>query len=246
MLDPKTGTRGLRAVLYAAVGVAVLVAEPFQRDADFVFGKLVLLLTRQSDWLARLSLNSIEPGRKESGHPRRRAYPVRNHLVNSPPRAPESHNLFGLGIVGQIVNHLGIVDLFIRRLYFSDMGDLATKMRPRVAKTARCRDRGPFFSSTFRLSGRTAVVQKLFAQPCIGLAWLERLAEPAGADKRLSCDLADKLLLTALSNFEGEWILLVVLSKGPFFSLRPLDYWTAKPFLSKRAGEQNNKFEAER
>lgn len=51
----RTGRLGLRVVLYAAVRVAVLVAEPFQGDADFVFGKLVLLSTRQIDRLARLS-----------------------------------------------------------------------------------------------------------------------------------------------------------------------------------------------
>lgn len=33
-------------VLYGAVGMAVFVAEPVERDGDFVFGELVLL-TRQ-------------------------------------------------------------------------------------------------------------------------------------------------------------------------------------------------------
>lgn len=103
-----------------------------------------------------------------------------------------------------------------------------------------------FASSSFRLSGRTAVVQKLFAQPCIGLAWLERLAEPAGADKELSCDSADKLgavlakqLSTALSNARVG--AKVVLPKG----LLSLDYWTAKP-ISQQKGRPSRQVELRR
>lgn len=124
--------RGLRVVLYAAVGVAVLVAESLQRDANFVLGKLILLSTGQNDGLAKLSWKDKKERdkktrRKESDRLCKRAYPIRNHLVNSPPRAPESHDLFGLGIVGQIVNHLGIVYLFIRRLVSSRAGVYAIR-----------------------------------------------------------------------------------------------------------------------
>jgi hypothetical protein len=108
--------------------------------------------------------------RRQSNHPRRRAYPIRNHLVNSPPRAPESHDLFGLGIVGQIVNHLGIVYLLIRRLDSSDTGDCATKcstkrwQRLRVVVVA-----SPFFFVEFPLVGENCGRSKIV---CAALHWL--------------------------------------------------------------------------
>lgn len=175
--------------------MAVFVAEPVERDGDFVFGELVLLNK------ATRSVKSFSRTRyaKDGRHSRmREPYSVRNHLVNSPPRAPESHHLLGLGIVGQIFNHLGRAVDFIASKRGATRREIDKGQRSGGEGGLRVVAMVWFFFSSFapkfrcagEMSGRSKIV-------CAALHWLGSLGDlqgPLGADKEVSCDLADKLV----------------------------------------------------
>lgn len=124
----------------------------------------------------------------------REPYSVRNHLVNSPPRAPESHHLLGLGIVGQIVNHLG--ELLIYRFERVCTRRRLTRARGRRKGGLRVVAMVVFFSlcSKDPLRRRDGRSFKNCLRSLALAGLLGDLLGPLGADKQVSCDLADKLV----------------------------------------------------
>lgn len=125
----------------------------------------------------------------------REPYSVRNHLVNSPPRAPESHHLLGLGIVGQIVNHLG--ELLIYRFERGATRKRSTRARGRRKGGLRVVAMVVFFfflCSKGPLRRRDGRSFKNCLRSLALAGSLGDLLGPLGADKRISCDLTDKLV----------------------------------------------------